>query len=284
VKNQGLIPRNLVETLKSQGYLSLELGQMTSDKIAAVFLAGGQFFTTSAAEKNASRLPNDFGYRPVGIEYSSAPDRPDLAESFSVSARTSNASLGNPLAQTLFNSMREVFDDLEAIVEQVGVQLAETLGESIGPELRGGFHRWSRLQLNYSRPAQVEAPFINEPHEDGDFMTLACATGPGLELKTSSTAFTSAATSAGEALVIPGEILWLLSGGLIEPLWHCVRPQIRATERMALLFFGDLDPGLCEPWIHNEINSNVNIAEKVLRSVTRFGLKGFSLEQPKEQE
>jgi hypothetical protein len=48
---------------------------------------------------------------------------------------------------------------------------------------------------------------------------------------------------------------------------------------MALLFFGDLDPRLCEPWVRNQVNASVDISKRVLKSVNRFGLQGFSSEE-----
>jgi isopenicillin N synthase-like dioxygenase len=269
------------EKLRENGFLVIELQHETSEKVAGVFAAGSRFFHLPSDEKAASKLPNDFGYRPIGIEYSNSPDHPDLAESFSMCARMSGTvELESSAACFLYQRMLETFDAFESIAEAVTVRLAETLsGNAVGGKLRSGFHRWSRLQLNYSRPLEINEPFINEPHEDGDVLTIACATGPGLELKRVDGDFSPMTTSPTEALLMPGEIAWLLSGGHLQPVWHRVRPQPHATERMALLFFGDLDPQLCEPWVRNKVNASVDISERVLKSVTRFGLQGFSLEE-----
>jgi isopenicillin N synthase-like dioxygenase len=281
VSKSVLIPENMTEKLREEGFLVIELQRATSKKVAGVFAAGSRFFHLPSDEKAANKLPNEFGYRPIGVEYSNSPDHPDLAESFSVCARMSGTvEPESSAARILYRRMLETFDALESIAETIAVRLAETLGGNpIGEKLRSGFRRWSRLQLNYSRPLEIDEPFINEPHEDGDLLTIACATGPGLELKKADGVFSSLTTTPTEALIMPGEIAWLLSGGHVKPAWHCVRPQPHATERMALLFFGDLHPRLCEPWIRNQVNADVDISERVLKSVARFGLQGFGLEE-----
>jgi isopenicillin N synthase-like dioxygenase len=75
-----------------------------------------------------------------------------------------------------------------------------------------------------------------------------------------------------ELLLMSGEILSLLSGGKIPPTYHRVRPIAKNTERLSLLFFGDIDPALCKPWIVNDTNANIDIGDRVLNNSTRFGL------------
>ena len=109
-------------------------------------------------------------------------------------------------------------------------------------------------------------------------MTIACATGSGLEVQMTNNEFRSMPSGLEELLIMPGEIIWLLSGGQIRPLYHRVRLHHQNPKRMALLFFGDIDPCCCDPWISNEINRQVDIGTRVLASVNRFGLKGFAME------
>jgi hypothetical protein len=47
---------------------------------------------------------------------------------------------------------------------------------------------------------------------------------------------------------------------------------------MALLFFADIDPALCKPWIENETNLGVDIGARVLTNALRFGLKPYQPE------
>jgi isopenicillin N synthase-like dioxygenase len=130
--------------------------------------------------------------------------------------------------------------------------------------------------LNYSRPAEVALPFINEPHEDGALVTIAYASGPGLEMQMPNNDFMPITNDPWNVPVIPGEIAWLLSGGHIRPVYHRVRPEPHYSERIALLFFGDINPRLCEPWIQNEINRNIDIGDRVLKNPKRYGLEEWT--------
>jgi isopenicillin N synthase-like dioxygenase len=77
---------------------------------------------------------------------------------------------------------------------------------------------------------------------------------------------------------MPGDIAYLLSGGRIRPLYHRVQTDINFEERMALLFFADVSPELCDPWVINEVNRNVNIGDRVLNNSQRFGVQAFKAE------
>jgi isopenicillin N synthase-like dioxygenase len=268
------IPEDLLKRLKSDGYLLLRLDRAVYQAVTMTFNAAYPFFRAPADEKITSRLPEDCGYRPIGIEYSQSPDRPDLAESFTVCrrGREAAAQLRSPRAKTLYRHMLLTYD---AII----IRLADALSsQQAGKRLRGTFRRWSRLQINYSRPAGITEPLINESHEDGNVITIACATGPGFEIQDPGDNYLPVTTLSHEALIFPGEITWLLSGGQIRPLYHRVRPEPRCVERLALLFFGDIAPQSCQPWVRNDMNANVNIGERVRISVTRFGLAGFELD------
>jgi isopenicillin N synthase-like dioxygenase len=271
-----------VEKFKNDGFLLLPLGADARHAVLETLDAAYEFFRGPLAEKNRNRLPEDCGYRPCGIEYSQSPERPDQIESFSATVRTraAIAQLHSAGARRLYDRMLATIEQLEPIAEAITIELADSLsGRSWGQELGGAFRLWSRLQLNYSRPAQTVAGFIHDPHEDGNLLTLACATGPGLEMQTESGGFQPVTAPPGQLLIMPGEIAWLLSGGQIRPFWHRVRPSAREKERLALLFFGDIDPRQCQPWVANSINAHVDIGACVLKSVTRFGLVGFALQQ-----
>jgi isopenicillin N synthase-like dioxygenase len=271
-----------VERLKNDGFLLIPLAAGARDAVLETLDAAYEFFRAPLEEKSRSRLPEDCGYRPCGIEYSQSPERPDQIESFSATVRTRAgiAQLHSASARRLYDRMLATIDLLEPIAEELTIELADSLsGRSCGQALCGAFRLWSRLQLNYSRPAETAEGLIHDAHEDGDLLTLACATGPGLEMQTESGGFQPVMAPPGQLVIMPGEIAWLLSGGQIRPLWHRVRPLSQERERFALLYFGDIDPRQCEPWVANRINANVDIGARVLRSVTRFGLDGFAQQE-----
>jgi hypothetical protein len=211
----------------------------------------------------------------MGVEYSESPERPDQIESFSVTPRVPFNHLPDP-AQLLYRRMLMAFDHCERLVNIVSTNIAVHVRNGLpAPCMEGEFRYWSRLQVNYSRPAEVTAPFINDAHEDGDFLTFACATAPGLEISLPSGEFVEPLNPPGTVLILPGEIVSLLSGGVIQPLYHRVRPNPMYSERLSLLFFADLDPRNCKAWVVNEKNAGVDIGARVLKSVARFGLHAF---------
>ncbi len=242
-----------------------------------VFDAALEFFRAPAAEKEASQLPEDCGYRPTGVEYSRTRERPDRIESFTAGYRSIEFARGlsTKRASVLHARMIEVIGVLASVAETITVKASRALTGVDHSELHGGFANWSRLQVNYSRPVDVAEGFINEFHEDGNLLTVACANSPGLEIKLPTGEFVPMTALPPQILVMPGEIAWLLSGGAIAPLYHHVRSVPGVLERTSLLLFYDVDPDLCQPWICNDVNAGVDIGARVIASDKRFGLKGW---------
>lgn len=277
-----MVPEDAVERLKNDGFLLIPLTEPACKNVAATFDAAYPFFRAPLDEKNKNILPEELGYRPTGVEYSQSPDRPDPIESFTVDGRAdaAPADCKTTAARELCERMLSTFDFFERIAETLTVRLASTLGGGeAGRALRGALRRWSCLQLNYSRPADADAPFVNESHEDGHLLTVSCANGPGLEIQTAGGDYMPITTAPDEVLIMPGEIVWLLSGGQIRPLYHRVRREPDCSERLALLFFGDITPRLCQPWVRTDVNTGVDIGGRILTNAARFGLGGFPLEE-----
>jgi isopenicillin N synthase-like dioxygenase len=225
-------------------------------------------------EKMTSRMPLDTGYRPFGIEYSQSAAHPDEVESFSVSRRVKNCgpALISGSARVLHDTMHCLFDLIEPLAARMTDQIAsEYIKRSEAAKLRGALQHWSLLQLNYSRPSATEAEYINELHEDGCLMTIMTVSGPGLELQASDGSFTPIRPTE-DLLLLSGEILWLLSGGKVPAIYHRVRTIPSCSQRMSLLFFADIDPSLCQPWIENENNKGIDIGDRVLTNAARYGL------------
>jgi isopenicillin N synthase-like dioxygenase len=272
------IPESVLETFPIEGYLRLELACTTAKAVADAFEAAFTFFHSPLEEKLLNVLPADGGYRPFGIEYSRSPDVRDQIESFTTSYWTHSfvEHLPTVSARQLHAKMAIVSDSLESIAEALTVRLEEGIRGYSSPTLRGGFQRWSRLQLNYSRPESIKTPFINELHEDGVLMTVTAVTGPGLEVQLPNGSVKPVVTRPNEVLAMTGEIAYLLSGGVIPAVYHQVRPIPECSERLALVFLGDVDPYRCVPWIETSINKGVDIGERVRTSAKRYGLQGFT--------
>jgi isopenicillin N synthase-like dioxygenase len=268
------------EQFLREGFVLIKGFQLIQLALRDVFESGAAFFQTSMKQKMQSRLPRDSGYRPYGVEYSQSPTRPDEVESFTASYRiqpSDSRSLSNE-GKHLHDRMLVLFDLLEPLAERFVVGLAERMVSTLQKDrFFGSLHVSSILQLNYSRPAETNTDYLNELHEDGCLLTISSVTAPGFELKTSDGSFLPLTPSGNELLFLSGEILWLLSGGMVRPVHHRVLPS-SCVERMSLLFFVDLHPKLCIPWIKNEINNGVDLAERVLKNSTRFGLDEWKLD------
>jgi isopenicillin N synthase-like dioxygenase len=215
-----------LETLRSLGFLRVRLSDATQKSVQATFDAGSAFFRQPVETKLEMTMEQDLGYRAFGGEYSISPDFPDQLESFSVSPRLTIPSnqFQSIVARVLYDRLSETFELFEPIVEDLTMTLANQLTEDrIGKQLQGKLKYWSRLQLNYTQPANVAFPFINELHEDLDLLTINCASGAGLELKIAADSFLPVDTGVGEAVIFPGEIAWLLTGGIVKPIYHRVQ-------------------------------------------------------------
>jgi isopenicillin N synthase-like dioxygenase len=275
------IANDIVEEFLLNGFVSIKTSGLVHDKLHAVFSAGRAFFNASAEEKLLNQLPLDTGYRPRGLEYSESPDHPDEMESFSVRRRLSDGGTGlySATAKILYVQMLELVSSFEPLVESFISSVATKLtGAPIEQNFHGAFSNWSLLQMNYSRPADTRGDYINDCHEDGCLMTVTAVTGPGLELQVKDGSFIPMTPTTDELLLMSGEILSLLSGGKIKPTYHRVRPIPGTRERLSLLFFADMHPTLCKPWVLNDTNIDIDIGNRVLENSTRFGLAKWTLE------
>jgi isopenicillin N synthase-like dioxygenase len=270
----GLNSKELLAAFKEEGFATVTLDKQAAAQLRHTYRAARAFFDQPATKKNAARLPMDFGYRPFGVEYSQSPERPDLFESFSVNPNLFDGKrhLFVPESRSLYEIVSDTFCWLELIAEDVVVKLAAELStQSAAERLKGGLRNWSVLQINNGLSGPDNVEFSSESHEDGCLLTLMSNTGGGLEFVNGSNA-APAHLGADEIFVVAGDILHLLSGGAIRPLYH--RVCAGGNEgRMALLYFADLDPSLCLPWINSEMNKHIDIGARVRTNSVRHGLQ-----------
>jgi isopenicillin N synthase-like dioxygenase len=278
IAQAGVAP---TEQLIDLGCALIEVGQPEADAISEVVSAAPSFFGLSKAEKAKCGLGPTAGYRPYGAEYSNSAERPDEMETFSTTAASTSNGSGLPSgsARNFHDRTATAFSRLEPLAERLVVGLAENLtNRSWLYALQGGLHGWSCLQVNHSRPNKVRSEFINEVHEDGHFLTLAYATAEGLELAQADGGFTGVKTAPNQMVVMLGGIASLMTNGRLRSLYHRVRSVPTCAERISVLFFADLAPGLCQPWISGEFNRTVDIAANVRTNPARFGLQSHGTE------
>jgi isopenicillin N synthase-like dioxygenase len=203
-------------------------------------------------------------------------------ESFTVRRNMPEPSWGilDETALLLINEMRGTLEHFCVIAAALVAGLARFFSQELEvAATRKSLGEWSLLQLNYARPSQTQARFINQAHEDGCLLTVASNTAQGLEIEVNRKSYTSVSIKPNQIVIMPGEILWLLSGGQIPPCYHRVRAAADVTERMSLLLFGDLNPARCSPWVSAENNRHIDIGERVLKNSRRFGLKEWGPEE-----
>ncbi len=245
--------------------------------IQGVYPAAAEFFQLDIETKRKDALPFDAGYRPFGIEYSDSPNRPDLMESFSTSYFSHDAqkTLQTRQGKHLYKSMHALHNKLEILTENFVIKLADTIGgPHTGEKFRNALHQWSILQINHNINIEdTRSQYINDPHEDACLVTLISNTGPGLEFRMPDGTFSPINISDDELLLVPGEILWLLTGGVIQPLYHRVVRTESSLRRKALLFFADPDPELCTPWIASDVNRGIDIGDRIRRNPLLIGLR-----------
>lgn len=109
--------------------------------------------------------------------------------------------------------------------------------------------------LKYSK-ASVEAE--SKAHTDYEFISLIKADDQGLEVRSPSGAWEIVPCSIGKAVVIPGDMIEIFSGGWIQSAVHRVR--FGAKDRLAAIFFQGL-----------ELEHEIGYALRGERVVSTFG-------------
>jgi isopenicillin N synthase-like dioxygenase len=265
--------------LSDEGWAEIQLSSEDAEIISGLVSAAFRFFRVAPTEKAKCQAGVGIGFRPYGIEYSRTADRPDEMETFSATADSLALVYPVPEAGELNRRCAVAFEILEGIAEQLIITIAERLtGRDWRQILTGGTHRWSTLQINYSRPNKVKSSFINEEHEDGHCLSLVHNTAPGLEVRLPNGAFLPLTISPDQTIAMLGGVASLMTDGRLRPLFHQVRPPADCEERISVLFFADLAPELCRPWIVGDTNRHVDIASFVRSNPVRFGLQKYGSE------
>jgi isopenicillin N synthase-like dioxygenase len=275
VHEELVFPEDIWAGFRERGYCTFEPSDRLRGGLIELFRVSETFFNGSHDEKMLERLPQHAGYRPFGVEYSQAPDRPDEIESFSVFSSPTDAGgrMNSTRATHLYREMGDLFAVFERFAEKFASHLFEKITASDSKDrFSGAFRQWSHLQVNRAAVTTSARELGIDAHEDGSLLTIMANTAPGLEIRKIDGSFEPLRTSPNEMIVISGEILWLLTGGAIPPTYHRVRHLPQKDRRLAALFFADLDPELSAPWILNEINHDIDIGRRIRSNAARFGL------------
>lgn len=266
----------LAGRLEREGFLVLPAPLALYERIEALWRAGDAFFPLPADVKARNSLENDDGYHAVGREYSDVPDRPDLAESFWARLLHAHETWRFPDAagRTLHRAALDASAALEALLQPVTEALARHYaGAGFVPEHAFACDRASHLQFNRYLPSAQSRDILTDAHEDGLYLTLLFADGPGLEVLTPAGAWLPLQPRPGELVAMPGEIFSLLCGYQVPPLLHRVRNHPEVERRHAMMYFANPNPADgFRPWRRDASNEGVDIIQRAVANPTRYGL------------
>jgi isopenicillin N synthase-like dioxygenase len=129
------------------------------------------------------------------------------------------------------------------------------------------------LQINYYQPSTQTRTFLMDEHEDGTLLTLVTATEKGLEFRTDDNRSGSISGDLNKLLIMPSEVLTLLTANKIKPLYHRVRNHPEIEKRFSVIYFViPNERHYIAPWIENEFNQHIDIAKRSIENSLRYGL------------
>ncbi len=268
-----MLPANFHKQLVEEGFCYLDMPTSLKQDIVTLFDLTAEFFELPQAQKNLISWEDVMtGYRSIGIEYSATPDNPDLNESFSYKnieeARVFNDKF--LYARTFLNQVRQVYLQMDKIATEVIVHLADIYTKN-ARHINTDLHSW--LQLNCYRPYLHKREFLQDEHEDGHIVTIITANQKGLELR-GNRDYHAVKGSLDELVVMPGELLALLTGNDIQPLYHRVRNHQDIKHRTAMMYFcnPNTNEGPLMPWVENDTNRQIDIIARATSNPSRYGL------------
>jgi hypothetical protein len=241
------------------------------------------------------------GFRMPGEEYAQAYERPDMMQSFSIMAADRVR-----LPAEVWDFLREhpytgrLFAIREAIIAHATRAMAE-LAELLGARkpldvdlsshtfLQVNSYRPNLFEGRYGRPGQTplhQRQFLQDPHEDGQFLTWAAADDWGLvgrARREDAGELAAVEPSPARMLVMPSLPFTYFTGGPqhggIPPFEHAVLREFRGrpiTGRTSLICFVNPDVTRELPvLVPSRENTGVSIPLLVNEAQWRFGLPRY---------
>ncbi|MEV7598061.1 2OG-Fe(II) oxygenase family protein [Kitasatospora sp. NPDC089797] len=254
--------------LLRDGYARITLRD-GADQLLHRALAESRVFFAHPTEHKFRYSTGDFnfGYRPLGREFSVSADRPDLNDCFTLWHDRLDLIPHAAELPGLTDALLAWRRHLAGLVADTVGEIAARLGEHRAP----AFETASYLQLNNYAATGSDRDLLQDRHEDGHMVTVIHSTGPGLELFLDGDP-QPVVTAPDEVILMPGSVLTDLTGGRIPALYHQVR-NLRLPERTALMYF--VNPELTEPvhaWTDEPGADRVDLRERIRNNPGMFGL------------
>ena len=264
-----------VEDIIRDGYARVALTPSQAEVLVLAYGESEKFFAMPVEAKlrhQNTESNSNYGYRPLGVEYSATPDRVDINDSFNVwSDRLDLIPESDSLGD--FTSSLLQWRDLSAeLVSGVLTGLAHHYGVATPP----AFAAASNMQVNSYFDSTAERDLLQDKHEDGHMVTVINATARGLEIFIDG-AQSSGMTAPDELIIMPGSLLTRLTGGEVPPMYHQVR-NLNLDNRMAIMYF--VNPELTVPvmtWKDAEGQEPEDLREMARLNPLPFGLKPLEI-------
>jgi len=273
-----LLSEPSITDLEKKGFLILKVSPELVECIQEIFRYAAIFYQKTDKEKQVQSLPAFHeGWQPLGGEFSITPEMPDLHESFWVTLKNKELAENQyqGIAMLLHQSMCRCMTMYNEIERSLTKMLMEHYGNGDNTyPFNCGYD--SDMQILYYQPSIHKRTLLQEPHDDSLYMTFAKATAPGLEIEVNNEKFIRPVLADNEILVMPGEIMALMTGYAIKPLIHQVVRHPMQQRRFSLGYFlmPDIKPTqFIKPWIQNESNAGIDIMERVIYNQNQYLVK-----------
>jgi isopenicillin N synthase-like dioxygenase len=272
--------------LAFRSHIEVPTSDSTLAVLASLLDAGRAFFEGPRDERQRHACPEKTltGYRPVGVEYSQSPDRPDLNETFCYRKAddvTTEEGASRLIDSALIDACRAAHAVLDPLAQMVLNDMGAALANAVLSPVGTDDESW--LQLNWSRPASAGREFIQDAHEDGHLITFLFADAQGLEVLVPPSGHgTGTGTDSDWQAVFPGpdslicfagECGSLLTADAVAPMLHRVRARPDVPSRLSVAYF--VNPNLnqvLKPWVNSPRNRGVDLLSWGQQNPARFGL------------
>lgn len=237
--------RDICEQLRSRGYGIFRLTTLEAYRLSILKLEAMKFFLSEDSVKRKEYYPGEhIGYRPVGGEYVGSPEFWDTNESLNFSEMSSYRSIKNCPASEFYRAAARILPIYDQIMQGVLRSLQDYYKSSERvPRTRGA----SWVQVNFYRRSTADREardLMQGKHEDGHLLTLWSGSDPGLEFFPDGPDGRAYPLTLAndEMLAMPGDLLTILTGGDIQPLYHQVRRCETVATRLAAMYFPNPEP------------------------------------------
>lgn len=265
-----------IADFEQKGFLVISLHDEVINIINSIFETGERFYKNVNDIKLKNSIPElNEGWKDLGGEFSITPDVPDLHESFWVTQKNKLLALSKYTneGRELYLKMDKCISMYNEIERTITTSLMQYLGIKDYQNPKFNCDGYSDMQILHYQPFMHTREHLQEPHDDSLYMTFAKATRQGLEILLDDNLFHKAELAKNEILVMPGEILSLMTGYRIKPLIHQVLNHKDQKDRYSLCYFTypDIIKGQkLEAWIKNDSNENIDIMEKIIINQSQY--------------